>query len=196
MINLFILKNYLVSRFYGLVLSPFFKKAGKNLRIGAPLKITGLKNISIGNNVTIGYKSWVSAAPVSVNKNCNISFENGVTIGNFAHIYSTENITIEENVLIADKVYISDNLHKYEDINIPIINQGVKQVNKVVIGSGAWIGENVCIIGASIGKNSVIAANAVVNKDIPDYCIAAGIPAKIVKQYNIETETWEKIKNI
>lgn len=196
MVNLFVLKNYLISRFYGFILSPFLKKAGKNLRIYRPLKITGLKNISLGNNVTIGYKSWVSASSISVNKNCNISFEDGATIGNFAHIFGTENITIGENVLIADKVYISDNLHEFEDVNIPIINQGIKQVNKVVIGSGTWIGENVCIIGASIGKNAVIAANAVVTKDIPDYCVATGIPAKIIKRYNIDTKTWEKIKKI
>ena len=195
MVNIFILKDYLISKFYGIILSPFFKKSGKNVRINTPLKITGLNNISIGDNVVIGYKSWISAS-TDINKNCNISFDNGTVIGNFAHIYSVGNIVIEENVLIADKVYIGDNNHKYLDITIPIINQGVIQISNVVIGSGSWIGENVCVLGASIGKNSIIAANSVVIENIPDYCLAAGIPAKIIKRYNLETKMWKKIKKI
>ena len=189
-INYFILKDYLISRFYGFILSPFFKKSGRNIRINTPLKITGLNNISIGDNVTIGYKSWISAS-TDFNKNCNILIADGSIIGNFAHIYGIDSIVIGENVLIADKVYISDSNHKYLDINIPIINQGIIKTSNVVIGSGSWIGENVCIMGASIGKNSVIASNSVVTKNIPDYCIAAGTPARIIKRYNLETRIWE-----
>jgi acetyltransferase-like isoleucine patch superfamily enzyme len=56
---------------------------------------------------------------------------------------------------------------------------------------GAWLGENVCVIGASIGKNSVIGANSVVTKNIPDYCVAVGSPAKVIKKYNVEKQIWE-----
>jgi acetyltransferase-like isoleucine patch superfamily enzyme len=64
-----------------------------------------------------------------------------------------------------------------------------------VIGEGSWLGENVCVIGASIGKHCVIGANSVVTKDIPDYSVAVGIPAKVIKKYNFNKCEWEKIIN-
>ena len=62
-----------------------------------------------------------------------------------------------------------------------------------MIGTGTWLGENVCVIGAKIGKQSIIAANSVVTKDVPDYCIAAGSPAKVIKQFNFDKQAWEKV---
>ena len=83
-------------------------------------------------------------------------------------------------------------MHGYEDVNTPINLQPIVQKNTVVIGRGSWIGENVCIIGCSIGKQCVIGANAVVTKNIPDYCVAAGNPAKIIKRYCFDTNSWKK----
>ena len=99
---------------------------------------------------------------------------------------------IGENVLTADKVYISDNLHSYTNIHLPILQQPIKQLKDVYIGSGTGIGENACIIGATIGKQCVIGANAVVTKDIPDYCVAVGAPATIIKRYNLKKQRWVK----
>ena len=101
-------------------------------------------------------------------------------------------IIIGKKVLTADKVYISDNLHSYEDVTIPIIDQKIKQINHVEIGDGTWIGENVCILGVKIGKNCVIGANSVVTKDIPDYSVVVGSPAVIIKKFNITANRWEK----
>ena len=67
------------------------------------------------------------------------------------------------------------------------------QNGKVRIGSGSWIGENACILGVIIGKQCVIGANSVVTKDIPDYSVAVGIPAKVIKKYNFETQQWERV---
>ena len=61
----------------------------------------------------------------------------------------------------------------------------------VIIGEGSWLGENVCVCGASVGKHCVIGANSVVTRDIPDYCIAVGSPARVVKRYNFDKNTWE-----
>jgi acetyltransferase-like isoleucine patch superfamily enzyme len=61
---------------------------------------------------------------------------------------------------------------------------------EVIIGSGSWIGENVCIIGASVGRNSVIGCNSVVTKDIDDYCIAVGSPARVIKRFDFNTRQW------
>ncbi len=93
---------------------------------------------------------------------------------------------------MADKVYVADNLHEYSRIDVPIIDQPIKQLKPVTIGDGSWLGENVCIIGASIGRNAVVAANAVVTHDIPDHCVAAGIPAVIIKRYDPVSGKWCK----
>ncbi|HHQ4611724.1 MULTISPECIES: DapH/DapD/GlmU-related protein [Aeromonas] len=61
------------------------------------------------------------------------------------------------------------------------------------IGDNVWIGEGVSIVGASIGRNSVVGANSVVTHDIPEYSVAVGSPARVIKQYNFEMKRWEKV---
>lgn len=186
------IKNGLYSRIFKILFARSFKKFGKKTRIYYPLQISGASNISIGNNVTIAYKTWLAALPLTGANECILEIGDGTVIGNFNHIYSTRKIIIGSKVLTADKVYISDNLHGYEDITKPIIEQSIKQIGEVNIGDGTWIGENVCIIGAIIGMNCVIGANSVVTKNIPDYSLAVGSPAKIIKRYNFETKQWDR----
>ncbi len=71
--------------------------------------------------------------------------------------------------------------------------QGVTQKRDVVIGNGSWIGEHVCIIGASIGRHCVIGANSVVTRDIPDYSVAVGSPAIVIKKYDFNLNKWIKV---
>ncbi len=156
------------------------------------IRFDGRENISIGKDVVVQRGSWLGAVPLT-GKSCLLEIKNGTIIGNYNHIYATSRIVIEESVLLADKVYISDCAHNYEDINLPIIKQGVKQLSEITIGTGSWLGENVCIIGASVGKHCVIGANSVVTHDIPDYSIAVGSPAQIKKTYNFKTQKWERI---
>lgn len=168
-----------------------FAEFGRGTRL-VKARIDGFNHIYIGNKVFVEQGTWLAALPFDNQTSCTLKIGDGTYIGRYGHIYATSKISIGEKVLIADKVYISDNLHSYENISLPVIDQPIKQVNQVHIGSGAWIGENACIIGASVGKNSVVAANAVVTKDIPDYCVVVGIPAIIIKRYNIETKQWQK----
>jgi acetyltransferase-like isoleucine patch superfamily enzyme len=191
-----IIYKRLESILYYLIKYPIYKltlkKLGVHSRIINPLKIEGSNKIEIGNNVVIGKLSWLAAKNLT-GQDTELKIGTGSRIGNFNHIYATSSIIIEDNVLTADKVYISDNRHEYESINKPILEQGIKQLNIVKIGSGSWIGENVCIFGASIGKNCIVGANSIVNKDIPDYCVAIGSPARIIKKYCFDKKTWIKI---
>ena len=75
--------------------------------------------------------------------------------------------------------------------SVPIKEQGMRQISNVVIGEGTWIGENVSILGCSIGKQCVIGAGSIVTKDIPDYCVAVGNPAKVIKKYSLVKRKWE-----
>jgi acetyltransferase-like isoleucine patch superfamily enzyme len=181
---------------YRLLLVPYYKmyfaSFGNNSKILKPTAIDGPKRIYIGNNVLISHYGWLAANPLTGNAECKLLIGDGTYVGRFAHIYATSRIEIGKKVLIADKVYISDNLHGHKNINMPVIDQAIVQANEVKIGDGAWLGENVCVVGASVGKNCVIGANAVVTKDIPDYCIAVGIPAQVIKRYNFEINDWQK----
>ena len=95
-------------------------------------------------------------------------------------------------MLIADKVYISDNLHNYQDIR-SLLSLKLLYLKNQFTRRAFLVGENVCVIGASVGKHSIDDANSVVTSDIPDYSIAVGTPAKVIKQYNHQTNKWERV---
>lgn len=167
---------------------------GWNSKIENPLKIDGGKNIYIGFHVCISYKTWLAAMPLTGDKKCELIIEDGCAIGHFNHIYATKKVWLHKGVLTADKVYISDNLHGYDNPDVFIIQQPIVQCKEVEIGEGAWLGENVCVIGASIGKHCVVGANSVVTKDIPDYCVAVGSPARVIKKYDFSQKKWVRVE--
>lgn len=178
------------SRWFNLVNRHRFKAFGKNIAIQSPLRIEGEENIMIGDNVLVQYKSWLGAVPLTGASECLLSIGNGCTIGHFNEIFATQRIVIEANVLTADRVYISDNIHGYENPELPVMQQPVRQTASVTIGEGSWLGVGVAVIGASIGRHCVIGANAVVTKDIPDYSVAVGIPARVIKRYDFSSRKW------
>ena len=170
-----------------------FNYLGKKTAIFSPMQIDNPKGISVGDNVFIGHNSWLFGSNNLSEANKGLFIEDNVTIGHFSHIVALSSVVIEKKVLIADKVFISDCTHSYEDVEKHIVDQKIKLLKDIRIGEGSWIGENVCICGASIGKHSVVGANTVVLKDVPDYCVVAGNPARIIKKYNNETLMWEKM---
>lgn len=166
------------------------KEIGEGSSIGSGTQITGGKNITIGNCSTIGKGGWLASVALTGNHVPLLRIGNDCSIGRYCHIYSTKSIIIENGTLIAEKVYISDNIHSYDDVKTYIKDQPVKQIGEVVIGEGSWLGENVCVIGSCIGKHCVIGANSVVTKDIPDYCVAVGAPARVIKYYDLNNKKW------
>ena len=186
------LLTYLLLQISLLNFKILFKRFGERSIIKSPLQIDGAGNIEIGDRVFIATGVWLASLPHTGAKDCILKIGDHSCIGHFNHIYATKSILIENHVLTADKVYISDNLHGYEDVTKPIIQQPVIQNRSVVIGEGSWLGENVCVLGAHIGKHCVIGANSVVTKDIPDYCVAVGVPARVIKRYNFDTQKWER----
>jgi acetyltransferase-like isoleucine patch superfamily enzyme len=169
-----------------------FKKLGAKSFINNSLSIQGAENISMGNKVYVAYKTWLAAMSYTDTDTCLLEIGDGTRLGNFNHIFATNKIIIGKKVLTADKVYISDNLHEYYDVTTPIMDQPIKQIGTVEIGDGTWLGENVCVIGASVGRNCVVGANSVVTKNIPDYCVVVGAPARIIKRYCFDSNKWKK----
>lgn len=165
-----------------------FKHISKGAIIFAPLQLDGKCNISIGKNSFVSEQSWLCANKES--GQCDLKIGENVVIGHNVHIVSNINVTIEDSVLIADRVFISDCTHCYENINMPICKQKIKNINSVNIGAGSWIGENVSILGASIGKHCVIGANSVVTHNIPEFSVAIGSPARVIKKYDFDKNEW------
>jgi acetyltransferase-like isoleucine patch superfamily enzyme len=145
---------YISSKIRGSFYKPFFKKVGKNFRMSGGCKLNECKNISIGDNITLG--------------SCIINGAGG--------------LVIEDNVLFAPNVSIFAVTHNYEDVNKDIMFQG-SSTKSIKIGKGSWIGANCVILsGVNIGKHCVIGAGAIVTKDVPDFYVAGGVPARIIKK--------------
>ena len=162
-----------------------------------PIDIRGKNNINWGYNLTTGKNCRIETFAEG-NKKILI-FGKDVQINDYVPISAMEKVYIGNNVLLASHIYISDNGHGvYNDLNqtspeIPPIKRDYF-IEPVCIEDNVWIGEGVVIMpGVTIGKGSIIGANSVVTKNIPSYIIAVGIPAKPIKQYNFETNKWEKL---
>ena len=109
-----------------------------------------------------------------------------VSIGAFNHITCTNRIVIGDGVLTGKFVTVTDNSHgntDYDSLHIKPNDRDVVSKGPVVIGNNVWIGDKATILpGVTIGDGAIIAANAVVTKDVPAYSVAAGNPARIIKK--------------
>jgi acetyltransferase-like isoleucine patch superfamily enzyme len=102
-------------------------------------------------------------------------------------------VQVDNNVILAQNVVMSGLNHEYKNLDLPIHAQPVS-VAPIIIEDECWIGANAVITaGVTIGRHCVIAAGAVVTKDIPPYSVAAGNPAKVIKQYDASTKDWIKV---
>lgn len=169
-----------------------FGEAGKGLNIQAPIDIFNGKAFFIGENVYIGKCSVLFACKKYNNQEYNpqVIIKEGTRIGSYAHISAINKITIGKNVLIGRRVTIIDNAHgqsnKAIDLQSAPYLRELYTKGPITINDNVWIGEKATICpGVTIGKGSIIGANAVVTKSIPPYSIAAGCPAIIIKQLEI-----------
>ena len=144
------------------------------------------------HNIFLGIYLLINKTLLASSKGGKLIIGNHVAIGRFSQIYALQSIIIEDGVLMAENTLISDNTHTFTDITTPVRDQDIKPLGNVVIGSGTWIGRNVVVNGCKIGRNCIIGAYTFLKKDIPDYCVVVGNPARIVKRYNPQSGQWEK----
>ena len=166
-----------------------FKDFGKGVIIESNIFFLGTKFISIGNNVRLGRNGTLTAWEKFNDDNFSpvIIINENVSIGDQFHITSINSINIGKNVLMGQKITITDNSHGLTDKASMILaprNRKLISKGRIVINNDVWIGDKVTIVGnIEIGNGSIIASNSVVTKNIPDYTVVGGIPAKIIKQY-------------
>ncbi|OXA71478.1 acetyltransferase [Flavobacterium aquidurense] len=165
--------------------------------IRLPFDIRNKRFIKLGKNFTTGFGCRIEAYPQINNKDSQIIlFGENVEINDYVHIAAGEKITIGNNVLIASKVFISDLNHgsykgNQQDSPLTLPNDRKLSTEPIIIKDNVWIGEGVCIMaGVTIGVGCVIGASSVVTKSIPDYCIALGSPAKVIKQFDFDKKVW------
>ena len=184
------LVNALSSRLFRLCFASRFGRFGKRSLIVAPVAIEGPGRIYLGDDVYVAAQTCLAAMPHTGIDTCRLEIGDGCRIGRFNHIYATSRVTLGAKVLTANGVYIADNSHGFQDPVIAILDQPIEQSREVTIGEGSWLGHNVCIVGANVGRHCVIGANAVVTRDIPDFCVALGVPAVVIRRYDAAMLEW------
>ncbi|MFC4233116.1 DapH/DapD/GlmU-related protein [Parasediminibacterium paludis] len=171
----------------------------KNARlIRFPIDLRGKKYITINDGLTTGNYCRIEVIKFNTDILPSLKIGKNLQINNSVHIACTHRVLIGDDVLIASNVFITDHNHgNYsgnEEHDNPFSKPIERKINAspVTIGNRVWLGEHVCVLpGVTIGDGSIIGASSVVNKNIPPNCIAAGNPAKIIKQFNFNTQKWE-----
>lgn len=185
------MKKYILtigSYIRGFYFSRRMTKAGDNIKIYKLKSFRGIDCFSMGSSVIINEDCELQAWKQYRKQNFQpeVRIGNNVCLGFKNHITAINRIEIGDGLLTGQNVLISDNSHGFfnaKSLQLPPIERSLYSKGPVIIGKNVWIGDNVCILsGVTIGDNTVIGANSIVNKDIPANCLAAGIPASIVRQ--------------
>ncbi len=163
-------------------------RLGRGVYIGSRVRITNGGRLVLGNDVQIRPDVDLFAG------------EGGLMIGSRCDIGERcrlcGDIVLGEAVLFGPDSYVSSKDHRYEDVSRAVMDQGTYAPRKnghdeLSVGEGSWVGTHCSIIGdVHIGKHCVIGSNSVVTHDVADYCVVAGSPARVLKQWNAETSRW------
>lgn len=171
-----------------------FHYFGRNAALMAPQGVVyNERYLSIGDETLIGPnvcltagisadQEMLSSPVVRIGKKC--------IIGRGSHIIGHWSIDIGDEIQTGPYVYITDQNHSYEDPNAPVGWQTPHEL-AVRIGSGSWLGANVIILpGTTLGRNTVVAAGAVVRGTFPDHVVLGGVPAKVLRHYS-DRDGWQ-----
>lgn len=174
-------------KLYTFWISNNIKKIDNTSTIGRNCYLVGGKNIEIGAFTTIGRNGVITCWDKRMGETFSPSIKigNNCSIGDYCHITSTNSIIIGNGVLTGRRITITDNSHGEplgQEMEVPPIERKIYSKGPVIIEDNVWIGDKACILaGVHIGIGAIIAANAVVTKDVAPYTVVGGIPAKVIK---------------
>lgn len=184
-----------ITNIIDLLISKCFFSSVRLIRL--PFYVRGKKYIDFGKQITLG--RYCRFDVLGTHESKILSFGDNVVVGDNVRISCIEKIRIGNNVLVGSRVLIIDNAHgKYDgqDADTPYTPPNLRtlQSEPIEVGDNVWIGEGAVIQkGVRIGSGCVIAANTVVTKDVPKNSIVAGLPGRIIKQFNSEKNKWEAV---
>ena len=148
--------------------------------------VFGERWIAIGSGTLIGAMVSLSAGMVpgqDLGPEPVLRIGDRCVIGRGSHIVAHQSLAIGDDVFTGPYVYITDQNHCYDDPDEPIGRQFPRNA-PVRIGSGSWLGAGTIVLpGACIGRNVAVAAGSVVRGTVPDRCVVAGVPARVVREY-------------
>jgi acetyltransferase-like isoleucine patch superfamily enzyme len=164
-----------------------FASFGRGSSVAFPAgTMFGERWIEIGSDTLIGANVTLCAGMVpgqDLGPDPVLRIGDRCVIGRGSHLLAHQSTHIGDDVFMGPYVYITDQNHSYSDPEAPIGRQWPSNT-AVSIGSGSWLGAGAIILpGARIGRNVVVAAGSVVRGVVPDRCVVAGVPAKVVREY-------------
>ena len=174
-----------------------FASAGRNLSIHptAVLSRRVASGIKIGSYVIVRNNAWLNTFDVSEDSDkAKIVIDDRCVINAQAVISAKNNIHIEHDVMVSACALVMDHNHAYEDIGRSIREQGLTPGGTIRIEQGCWIGHGAAIVCSQgelvLGRNSVVAANALVTKSFPPYSVIVGNPARLARRFDTSKGIW------
>ncbi len=145
-------------------------------------KGTGNRGITVGSGVFIGRNTILSC------KNGDIAIDDDANIGFNCEVFSASRVRVGKSVLMAAYTYLVGGDHLYDRVDIPVLEQG-RTARGIEVDDNVWLGTHVVVTdGSRVGRDAIIGAGAVVIGDIPEFAIAAGIPAKVLRDRRTKNE--------
>ena len=162
-----------------------------------PGAIFGEAWIEIGSGTVVGQHVSISAGTVpgqDLGPASLLRIGDGCVIGRGSHIVAHQRVDIGDDVFTGPYVYITDQNHGYADPDVPIGRQWPANA-PVSIGAGSWLGAGAIVLpGSCIGRHVVVGAGSVVRGQVPDHCVVAGVPARIVRSY-VAGDGWRPMRD-
>ncbi|PXX25835.1 acetyltransferase-like isoleucine patch superfamily enzyme [Burkholderia pyrrocinia] len=175
--------------------SHVFGRIGKGSVIFQPCLLVNVHHAYLGDRVLIRSGARIEIVVSDLCIPPRLSIGSDVNIEQNVHIVCGSSIEIQDRVTITGGCAIVDVEHPFEDIQDPVrIGMRLRtQGNRVVIGAGSFIGFNSIILpNVVIGRHSIVGSHSVVTRDVPDYCVVAGNPARVIRRYCPKTQSWER----
>jgi len=167
------------NRGFSTLVAGSFETFGRRSVLQLPIRLDGEARIAIGSGVFVGAGSWLQTI-ATPEREGHLTIGDGTSIAGGCVLSSAASITVGERVLFARNVYVADHRHAFAQDGRAILDQGLEQFAPVLIGDGAWLGQNVVVgPGVRIGRGAVVGAGSVVLADVPDRSVAVGTPARV-----------------
>lgn len=173
-----------------------FASVGRNLSIHYTTTVSRrmAPGIKIGNSVIVRKNAWINTFDLTGPDDVKIVIDDGCLVGAMDVISAKNGIHIERDVIMGVAVLVQDHNHAYEDPNEPIKAQGLTPGGTILIERGCWIGHGAAIVCGQgelvLGRNCVVAANALVTKSFPPHSVIVGNPARLARQYDPAKGIW------
>jgi acetyltransferase-like isoleucine patch superfamily enzyme len=172
----------------------------RDIKVGAGVRLRGADSIRIGKAFKALDHLWLEAVERDRSGNRyepSLIIGDDVVFGFFVHVAATKRVEIGNHVLVGSRVIITDHNHglyqgdlQSSPLEAPA-DRRLTPDRETIVEDNVWIGDGVVILpGSHIGRGSIIGANSVVNGTVPAHCIAAGLPARPIRFYDIESKRW------